>query len=149
MYYEPKEMGKTVYTQGTFDLFHVGHLNLLERCRKLAGESGRVIVSLLHDTAIKFYKGHDPIIPFEQRKRILEDCKYVDVVIEGDHRATVQEIEGHAVDFVVVGSDWAKKDIYTQYSADKKWLDQYLVFFPYTEDVSTTLIKERIKNDSI
>ena len=65
-------MGLRIYTGGTFDLFHIGHLNLLKRCSQIAGTDGQVIVALNTDEFIENYKGKKPIIPYEDRKSILE-----------------------------------------------------------------------------
>ena len=75
-------MGLRVYTGGTFDLFHVGHLNLLKRCHEIAGLTGQVIVSLNTDEFIEKYKSKKPLMSYEDRKAILEACRYVDSVIE-------------------------------------------------------------------
>ncbi len=64
-----------------FDLFHVGHVRLLKRCREISGQSGTVIVSLNTDEFIEQYKGKPPIISYQDRAEILLSCKYVDQVI--------------------------------------------------------------------
>jgi len=131
-----------IYTQGTFDLFHVGHLNLLKRCSVL----GTVIVSLLTDEAIEKYRGKPPIITYEDREDLLMACKYVDAVIPLDDVAKTQnQIRASRPEFVVLGSDWAKKDIYKQYQMSREELDPLLIFFPYTQGISSTLIKEKVK----
>jgi glycerol-3-phosphate cytidylyltransferase len=129
------------YVQGTFDLFHTGHVRLLKKCKNIADI---VIVALLSDEAITDYRGKAPIITFNDRKEVLESCKYVSKVIMSDHKQTKQEILSIHPDFVVVGSDWAKKDIYKQYNCDRDFLDQYLVYFPYTPHISSTSIKKSI-----
>lgn len=135
-----------VYTQGTFDLFHVGHLNLLKRCRRIAGD-GEVIVSLLTDDAIKRYKGKAPVIPLKDRASILESLKYVDRVLSCELYNTEAQILTYEPDLIVVGSDWSDKDLAKQYGVNKEWLYQSLIYVPYTERESSTKIKERIKND--
>ena len=130
-----------IYTQGTYDLFHAGHVNLLKRCRKI---SDFVVVALLTDEAIKEYRGKLPIISYENRLAVLKSCIYVDEVIPSDPKNTRDEIKGVNPDFIVLGTDWAIKDIYKQYKCDKKWLDQYLLFFPYTDGISSTSIKKKI-----
>ena len=91
-----------VYTQGTFDLFHYGHANILQKCKKMAGEFGLVIVGLLIDGAIEKYKGKKPIMNFEERSKTLESCKYVDIVVPSDNEKTKEEIIACKPDFVVV-----------------------------------------------
>lgn len=138
---------KIVYTGGTFDLFHAGHVNFLRQCKKIGG---KVVVSLNTDRFIKKYKGKSPINSYQDRKIILESCKYVDEVVENtgdkDSKITIKKVDP---DFIVIGSDWACKDYYSQMDFTQGWLDSYgitLVYIPYTEGVSTTELKERITN---
>src|SRR5689334_19893850 len=104
-----------IYTQGSFDIIHSGHMNILSKCRKLAGKDGKVVVALLSDEAYEKYRGHKPAKDFSERANILVSLKYVDEVIESDNENTKEDIEKIKPDLVVVGSDWASKDIYTQY----------------------------------
>lgn len=136
-----------VYTGGTFDLFHSGHVNFLRQCKKISG-GGTVVVSLNTDEFIKAYKGKAPIMPYDERRHVLLSCKYVDEVIpnEGgaDSKPAIQAVKP---DFIVVGSDWAKKDYYKQMNFTQQWLDAMeiiLIYVPYTEGVSTTELKRRI-----
>ena len=76
---------KTIYTGGSFDLFHRGHVNLLKRCRKVVGDDGRVVVSLNPDDLVLSRKGH-LAVPYEDRKSVLEACRYVDEVVENTGR---------------------------------------------------------------
>jgi glycerol-3-phosphate cytidylyltransferase len=134
-----------VYTGGTFDLFHDGHVNLLKLCKQLGS---KVIVSLNTDEFIFQYKKSYPILNYNQRKIILESCIYVDEVIpniNGSNSKTA--IEQVSPDIIVIGSDWAKKDYYKQMGFDQDWLDSkniILAYVPYTKDVSTTKIKTSI-----
>ena len=136
-----------VYTGGTFDLFHSGHANFLKRC----AEIGDVVVSLNTDEFIKKYKGSSPIILFEDRKAVLESCKYVSKVIPNigneDSKITISLVKP---DYVVIGSDWARKDYYSQMNFTQDWLDNNnigLVYIPYTDGISSTKIKSLMKKD--
>lgn len=137
-----------VYTGGTFDLFHSGHVNFLKSCKLLSGLGGEVVVSLNTDEFIEQYKGKAPVYSYEQRRDILKACRYVDRVVpnEGgaDSKISISKVKP---DLVVVGSDWAVKDYYKQMQFTQEWLDQnkiILAFVPYTEGVSSTLIKTKI-----
>lgn len=134
-----------VYTGGTFDLFHKGHVNLLKWCKSIGNE---VIVSLNTDEFINEYKGKPPVISYEDRKNVLLSCKYVDDVIP-NYGGTDSKIAIISVmpNIIVIGSDWAKKDYYAQMGFTQEWLDKYgiaLCYVPYTWDISTTKIKGRI-----
>lgn len=139
--------GRTTYTGGTFDLFHAGHINFLRQCKEIAG-AGDVVVSLNTDEFIQEFKGRPPLYSFSERCLLLKSCKYVDKVIpnEGgaDSKPAILRIMPK---FIVVGSDWAKKDYYAQMGFTQQWIDEHnmtLIYIPYTEKISTTLLKERI-----
>jgi glycerol-3-phosphate cytidylyltransferase len=138
-------MGLTVYTGGTFDLLHSGHVNFLRRC----SEIGEVTVALNTDEFIADYKGKPPIMTYQEREAVLLGLKYVSNVIPNvggaDSRISIDLV---APDFVVIGSDWAKKDYYKQMMFDQDWLDERgiaLCYIPYTPGISTTNIKGRLK----
>lgn len=138
----------TVYTGGTFDLFHMGHVLFLNRCKQIAGANGKVIVSLNTDEFIKKYKGDVPIYNNTERVTLLRSCKYVDRVIwnTGGEDST-PAIELAQPDYIVIGSDWARKDYYSQMGFDQNWLDRRgigLIYIPYTSGISTTEIKKRL-----
>lgn len=140
-------MGLRVYTGGTFDLFHAGHVKFLSRCKEIAGSTGQVIVSLNTDEFIKEYKGKPPIISYEDRKLILESCKYVDSVMQNYGGADSKEsiILAQLIDVIAIGSDWARKDYYKQMNFTQDWLDEQdisLIYIPYTKGISSTLIKQ-------
>jgi glycerol-3-phosphate cytidylyltransferase len=139
---------KVVVTLGTFDLYHHGHVRLFKACRKLA-EDGIVVVGLNSDEFIKKYKGKPPVMSYEERHEVVESCRYVDMVVEneagGDSKPTLLK---YHPDLLVIGSDWAKKDYYAQMDFTQEWLDEQdiqLVYVPYTEGISTTDIKKRLK----
>jgi glycerol-3-phosphate cytidylyltransferase len=137
-----------VYTGGTFDLFHSGHANLLKRCREIAGEDGWVVVSLNPDDFIIKYKRSAPICNETERKAVLESCMYVDEVIMNvggeDSKIAIEMVNP---DYIVIGSDWAKRDYYKQMGFDQFWLDEKnigLCYVPYTKAISSTEIKRRM-----
>ena len=141
-------MGLKIYTGGTFDLFHAGHVNFLKRCHQIAGLSGMVTISLNTDEFIYEYKKKKPILNYEQRYEVLLSCKYVDFVIPNfGGRDSKLAIEECRPDIIAIGSDWARKNYYEQMQFDQDWLDERnisLIYIPYTKGISSTLIKEKI-----
>lgn len=139
---------RTVYTGGTFDVPHIGHVNFLRQCKKIAGESD-VVVALNTDEFVERYKGQRPIFSYDERKRMLELLEYVTRVIPNEQgEDSKPAILSVAPAFIVIGSDWAKKDYYKQMNFSQDWLDQHgitLLYVPYTEGISTTEIKRRLK----
>ena len=136
-----------VYTGGTFDLFHIGHVRLLQRCRGLAGDS-IVVVSLNTDEFITAYKGRPPTIAYRDRCEVLAACRYVDRVVENvggaDSKPAIDDVRP---DIIAVGSDWEGRDYHAQMSFTQEWLDERgirLVYLPYTEGVSSSAIRANL-----
>ena len=129
-----------VFTSGSFDLFHIGHLNILERSAALGDE---LIVGVSTDELIQHYKGMPPIIPFEQRFRIISSLKCVTKAVKQVKLTEVAQLQREAIDIVTIGDDWINK-----YLEGLEWMKQQpgkeVVYFPYTPDVSTTSIKKKI-----
>ncbi len=142
-----KNRYETLYTGGTFDLFHAGHVSFLKKCKHLAN---KVVVSLNSDSFVGAYKGKDPVISYEDRECVLEACCYVDRVVKNigneDSKPAILSV---MPDVIAVGSDWAKKDYCKQMQFTQDWLHLHqfdLVYLPYTETISSTQIKERIND---
>lgn len=137
-------MGLTVYTGGTFDLYHSGHANFLARCAEL----GDVVVSLNTDEFIEAYKGKAPIISYAEREAVLLSCRSVSAVIPNCGGADSKPaIEMSSPDIIAIGSDWARRDYYAQMGFTQDWLDDRgisLIYIPYTAGISSTAIKARL-----
>lgn len=110
-----------------------------------------MVVSLNTDEFIYRYKGEYPAINYEDRKEVFR-IKYVDEVIPNiqgeDSKPTILSVNPK---FIVIGTDWAKKDYYKQMNFTQKWLDDngfILIYIPYTENVSSTIIKKNLKVNS-
>lgn len=138
-----------VYTGGTFDLPHLGHIRFLKNCRKIAGSGGRVVVALNKDEFVKKFKSKPPVMSYNERKEVLENLKFVDEVIPNeagsDSKPTILKVKP---DFVIIGSDWATKDYYAQMQFTQDWLDLHnitLCYVPYTQGISTTHLKARVR----
>lgn len=140
-------MGLTVYTGGTFDLFHRGHANFLQRCKEI----GEVTVALNTDEFIWEYKNKMPIMTYTEREEVLIACRYVDRVIPNFGGANSKpSIELIQPDIIIIGSDWARKDYYAQMQFDQDWLDERgiaLCYIPYTDGISSTKVKGRLAID--
>ena len=137
-----------VLTVGSFDIFHIGHLYLLEECAKL----GQVIVGLNTDEFIERYKGKKPVMKYFERESMLYAQQSVYEVLEntGCEDMTVL-VDKVCPDYIVVGSDWLNKDYLKQTGLTTKYLEEMeisLVFVPRHFSISSTEIKERIKNEA-
>lgn len=138
-------MGLRLYTGGTFDLFHAGHVEFLKKCALMSNE---VIVSLNTDEFIEAYKGNPPVMTYKERESVLKACVWVDEVIpnrgDADSKPAILEAKP---DIVAIGSDWARKDYYSQMQFTQDWLDDHditLTYIPYTSGISSTDIKDRL-----
>lgn len=135
---------KILYTGGTFDLFHYGHINFLSKCKNVAD---KVVVALNTDEFVSEFK-KSPIMNYEERRLSLSYCQYVDEIVPHafgkDSKPTILSVKP---DIIAVGDDWAHKDYYQQMSFTQEWLDQNsmtLIYIPYTKGISTSEIKARI-----
>ena len=122
---------KIVITYGTFDMFHIGHLKLLQRLKNLGD---KLIVAVSTDKFNEI-KGKKTLIPFNQRALIVENIKCVDMVIaENDWEQKAQDIKKYNVDIFAMGNDWEGKfDFLNEYCK--------VVYLPRTEKISTTQLK--------
>ena len=129
-----------VFTSGSFDLFHVGHLNILEKSAALGDE---LIVGVSTDELILEYKGMKPIIPFEQRFRIVSALGCVTKAIKQVKLTEIAQLERERIDVVTIGDDWENK-----YLEGLEWMKSQegkrVIYSPYTPGVSTTSIKKSI-----
>lgn len=137
---EPQSKKIRVFTSGSFDLFHIGHLNILERSAALGDE---LIVGVSTDELIQQYKGMPPIIPFEQRLRIVASLKCVTKVVKQVKLTETAQLQRENIDIVTIGDDWEHK-----YLEGIEWIKSQpgkkVVYFPYTPGISTTGIKKKI-----
>lgn len=135
-----------IYTGGTFDLFHAGHVNFLEQCSLF----GEVVVALNTDEFIEKYKGSPPVCSYSERMQVLMSCRFVSDVVPNDGGADSKPaISFVSPDVIAIGSDWARKDYYGQMGFDQDWLDDQnisMLYIPYTENISTTELKARLAN---
>ena len=132
---------KVGYTTGVFDLFHIGHLNILQRAKE---KCDFLIVGVSTDELTYELKGFFPAIPFSQRARIIESIKYVDQVVpekDVDKLAAWNQLH---FDVLFKGSDAKKKDNYKIYEEKLKEMGVDVCYFPYTEGISSTEITEKV-----
>ncbi len=127
------------YTTGVFDLFHVGHLNILEKAK---GQCEHLIVGVSTDELVQGYKKKTPIIPFEERIRIVSAVRYVDEVVPQTSMDKFVAWEQLRFDAIFHGDDWKGSKLYEE--IEKKFLDVgvEVVYFPYTKGTSSTILAD-------
>ncbi len=129
------------YTTGVFDLFHIGHLNILKRAKE---KCDFLIVGVSTDELVMQYKNKTPVISFEERVQIVEAIKYVDKVVPQTHRDKFAAWEEYKFDRMFVGDDWKGSPLFTELEEKFKPFGVEIVYFPYTEGTSSTLLKKAL-----
>jgi glycerol-3-phosphate cytidylyltransferase len=133
---------KIGYTTGVFDLFHVGHLNILRRAKE---QCEFLIVGVSTDELVMEYKNKKPVIPYVDRAEIIEGIKYVDMVVPQVNRDKFSAWENHKFDAMFVGDDWKGSPLFSEVERKFKNVGVEIVYFPYTKGVSTTELKHQIQ----
>lgn len=131
---------KIGYTTGVFDMFHIGHLNILRRAKE---RCEYLIVGVSTDEVVQSYKHKTPIIPFEERCAIVEAIKYVDRVVPQLSMNKMEAYDKYHFDALFHGSDWKNSDMYNKIVEEMATVGVDVVFLPHTEGVSSTIIKEK------
>lgn len=130
---------KIGYTTGVFDLFHIGHLNILKKAKE---QCEHLIVGVSTDELVVSYKNKVPIIPFEERIEIVRSCRYVDEVVPQTNRDKLAAFEKYRFDAMFVGDDWKGKPLFQEVERKLKNYGSTVVYFPYTKNTSSTIIRE-------
>ena len=127
---------KKVITYGTYDLFHIGHLNMLKRARAL----GDFLVVAVSTDEFNTGKHKQCVYPYSHRAQIVEAIKFVDKVIpETSWEQKIEDIKKYSIDVFVIGDDWAGKfDFLKEYCE--------VVYLPRTKSISTTAIKDTVQS---
>jgi glycerol-3-phosphate cytidylyltransferase len=136
------------YTAWVFDLFHIGHLNILKKAKSMCDE---LIVAVTTDEYTYIRKGKYPIIPYEERAEIIASMRYVDSVISQDidsledfvsYSLRVQRELGFDIVFKWSDAEWSEK--WTRLEEEFRKINVQIIFFPYTKTVSTTLLIKKL-----
>lgn len=128
---------KRILTYGTFDLLHIGHINILKKSK----EFGDYLIVAVSTDEFNSIKGKQSQYSYEDRKQIIESIRYVDEVIsERTWEQKKDDVEKYGIDVLVMGDDWEGK-----FDDLKEFCE--VVYLPRTEGISTTMTKEEIKRD--
>lgn len=129
------------YTAGVFDLFHIGHLNILKRAKE---NCDFLIVAVSTDELVKQYKNKTPVICYEERSAIVNAIKYVDMVVPQENRDKLAALEKYKFDKMFVGDDWKGTELFSRLEPEFEKLGAEIVYFPYTKGTSSTFLKETL-----
>ena len=135
-------MKKIGYTTGVFDLFHIGHLNILKRARL---ECDYLIVGITTDELAMSIKGEKPFIPFEERMEIVESIKFVDEVVPQTSYNKIEAWNKLKFDRMFVGDDWKGTKEWIQIEKDFSEYNVEIIYFSYTSHTSSTILRDILK----
>ncbi len=134
---------KIGYTTGVYDMFHIGHLNIIRKAKELCDF---LIVGVTTDSLCYERKQKYPIICEEDRIAIVEAIKYVDKVVPQDHMDKLKAVIEHQVDAVFVGSDWKGTPAWDNYEKEFAKVGCSVVYLDHTDGISSTILRERLNN---
>ena len=130
------------YTTGVFDLFHIGHINILRRSKKLCD---KLIVGVTNDELVYKRKNKYPVIPFKERVEIVSAIKYVDKTVSQDTMDKMVAWRKYKFNIMFVGGDWKGTDTWNDIELQMNKVGVKIVYFSYTKDTSSTLIKKTLE----
>ena len=129
------------YTTGVFDMFHIGHLNILRRAKE---RCDYLIVGVSTDELVAEYKHKMPVVPYEERAAIVESIKYVDKVVPQTDRDKLAAQERLGFHVMFVGDDWKGAELFMRVETALAERGVDVVYFPYTKGTSSTLLAEKL-----
>jgi len=129
------------YTTGVFDMFHIGHLNILRRAKE---KCDYLIVGVSTDEVVKDYKHHRPIIPYEQRAAIVAAIKYVDEVVPQTTMDKLEFLKQRHFDVMFHGDEWKGTELYNKYEKEFEKYDARIEYLSHTEGISSSMLREKI-----
>lgn len=133
---------KIGYTTGVFDMFHIGHLNILKKAKE---QCEYLIVGVTTDELVS-YKNKKAIIPHKERMAIVESIKYVDKVVPQENMDKFLAWEKYRFDVMFVGSDWKGTDKWNDLEVNFKKLGVDIIYFPYTQGTSSTKLRNVLES---
>lgn len=133
---------KIGYTTGVFDMFHIGHLNILKRAKE---QCEYLIVGVSTDEVVESYKKKKPVIKFDERCAIVSAIRYVDEVVPQLSMDKMEAYKRYKFDAIFHGTDWKGSDMYNKIAEEFKPYGVDIVFLPHTEGISSTIISEKRK----
>lgn len=129
------------YTAGVYDLFHIGHLNLMKNAK---GMCDKLVVGVTTDDLV-LYKGKRALIPYEDRIEIVRSIKYVDAVVPQEDMDKLTMCKKLGAKMLFVGDDWYGTDKWHKYEKEFDEAGIRIIYFPYTKGVSSTKIRKALE----
>ena len=133
------------YTTGVFDMFHIGHLNILKRAKE---QCDYLIVGVSTDDVVELYKHHRPVIPFEQRMEIVAAIKWVDQVVPQTTMDKMQAWRELHFDVMFHGSEWKGSDLFNKYEQEFGAVGVKIIYLPHTDGISSSLLRKKLDGNN-
>lgn len=130
------------YAPGVFDLFHVGHLNILRRAR---AHCDRLVAGVCSDELVVRLKGRPPVVPLSERLQIVRSVRYVDETFVATVDDKIEIWKEVGFDVIFKGDDWLGTDVWTTYEKEFARVGVEVVYFPYTVHTSSTLLRDALR----
>ncbi len=130
------------YTTGVFDMFHIGHLNILRQAKE---RCDYLIVGVSTDECVQSYKNKIPIIPYEQRAAIVEAIKYVDEVVPQMTMDKVEFLKKRHFDVMFHGDEWKGTDLYKNYEQEFAKYGAIIEYLSHTDGISSSILRKKIQ----
>lgn len=134
------------YTTGVYDMFHIGHLNLLKAAKE---KCDYLICGVNTDELVVSYKNKKPIIPFKERIKIVESIKFVDKTVPVNDRNKVKAWEIYKFNICFVGDDWKGSEIFNRIETELKALGVKIEYLPYTKGISSSILREKLGTENL
>lgn len=134
---------KIGYTTGVYDMFHIGHLNILKRAKE---QCDYLIVGVTTDALCYSRKGKYPIISEAERMAIVAEMRCVDQVVPQEDMDKLAAVEKYHADAVFVGSDWKGTDAWSRYEKEFAEVGCTVVYLDHTDGISSTILRDRLNS---
>lgn len=133
------------YTTGVYDMFHIGHLNILRRAKE---QCDYLIVGVSTDELVRHDKNKNPVIPFEERCAIVRSIKYVDKVVPQIDKNKMGAWEQYHFNKMFVGSDWKNTETWNKFEQQFKSCGVEIVYLEHTDGISSSILRDRLNLDA-
>ena len=133
------------YTTGVYDMFHIGHLNILRRAKE---QCDYLIVGVSTDELVQHDKNKTPIIPFAERCAIVEAIKYVDKVVPQPDKNKFGAWEKSHFNKMFVGSDWKGTPQWAKFEEEFAPVGVEIVYLDHTDGISSTILRDRLNEEN-
>ena len=132
------------YTTGVYDMFHIGHLNIIKRAKE---QCDYLIVGVSTDELVQRDKNKTPIIPYADRAAIVEAIKYVDLVVPQEDKNKYAAWEKYHFNRMFVGSDWKGTEVWKLFEKQFAPVGVEIVYLDHTDGISSTILRDRLNEE--